>query len=153
MFEKVLALLDTPMTILIATADERLRPHFLRAYGVEIMSERSAVTVYAPEAVAGPTLANLSHRKAIALTVASMEDLTGVQLKGDVISIAPAGSEADRPIDENQERVAMMMRRHIGEPHAELWRRRVTRPAIAITFAVRDVFNQTPGKGAGERVK
>jgi hypothetical protein len=151
-FEKALALLHTPMTILIATADERLRPHFLRAYGVEIAADRGLVTVFAPEPVAAPTLANLAQRKAIALTIASMEDLTGVQLKGDVIAIKPGGDDANRAIDENQERVAAMMRRHIGEHHAELWKQRVTRPVVAITFAVRDVFNQTPGKGAGARV-
>jgi hypothetical protein len=148
------ALMDhfaTPVSIAVGTVTDG-RPVFLRAFGLDARLGAGELTIYVPVVTAGPTLAGLEHAKQASVSVVNVENFQGFQLKGEVTSVAPAGPEAEATIDRIQTRMVESTAKMISPAFSQGWGRFVTRPAVALTLRVREIFQQTPGAGAGERI-
>jgi hypothetical protein len=132
-----------------ATRDEAMRPSIVRAWGPEVDGETVTLCLAAaPDSLAA---ANLRANGAIAVTFSLPTTYRGVQMKGGVVG------EVGEPSEAQLERV----RAH-AEAFAEqtvqvgLTReqgRRFSRgPLVSVTFEVTELYDQTPGPGAGARL-
>jgi hypothetical protein len=142
--------LQSGVSILVATRDASFRPQCLRAMGAIVDHARSTFTLYLPEAVAGATLENLRENGQIAVTFSRPIDHRSVQLKGTCGAVRPS-EEHDRAVQERY-RAAFVEQLHaVGLPRTVSSRIRY-KPSIAVEVTVAELYEQTPGPGAGRRL-
>lgn len=109
--------------------------------------EGRRLTVYLPVATSETSLANLRGNGAIAVVLSQPLTHRTVQLKGRVETLRPALEEERAGV----ERMAAAFDAEvevIGLPPAVV-RRRTKWPRHAVTFVVREAYEQTPGPRAG----
>jgi hypothetical protein len=109
------------------------------------------MTVFLPKATATPTLANLEDNGAIAVTLTRPADHKSLQLKGKVLAIRDA-LEADLQLLHLHRAALTEQFAQVGVPR-QITRRLTCWPSVAVDFEVHDAFTQTPGPGAGERMR
>jgi hypothetical protein len=144
------AFLESGIAILVGSRDARLIPECTRGIGARVEAGGAELTVFLPDAVAGPTLTNLRENRRIAVSFSRAEDHRTFQVKGRVLSVEPA-TERDRA-DVDRYRCAWATGLGaVGLP-PRITLRMVHWPAHAVRFAVEAVFVQTPGPGAGARL-
>ena len=147
---QVLELLRTGVSIVIGTRDASLMPECTRAWGILVGVDRASVTVFLTEPISKKTLENLRENGQIAISCARPTDHTACQLKGRV-RVIRAANEHDREANRRWYRDFLGELTAVGVPShlGEAW---ITEPRLAVEVDVTDVFEQTPGPGAGEKV-
>jgi len=148
--DEIVELMGSGVDVYVATRDCNLKPESMFAMGLEPHANRSQVTVYLPEDLAAATLANLAENGAIAVTLSRASDLRTMQLKGKCKKIRPS-DEADRERQLIFRAALTEQLAFVGVPRSAT-RRLVWWPSIAVEVEVSDVFVQTPGPRAGERL-
>lgn len=148
--DEIVELMSSGVDVYVATRDAHLKPESMLAMGLEPHADRSRVTVYLPESLAAATLANLADNGAIAVTLSRPSDLRTLQLKGKCKKIRPSG-ESDREKQLIFRAALAEQFAFVGVPRSAT-RRLVWWPSIAVEVQVTDVFVQTPGPRAGERL-
>jgi hypothetical protein len=99
--------------------------------------------------LAAQAVANLKDNRCLALTVSRPYDHRSLQVKGHMLEMRDS-TDKDRA---NQERWLIGFVEHlhiIGLPRS-LVRTLKIFPSVAVTMCVEDLFEQTPGPGAGRR--
>ena len=148
--EEIAAFVGSGLAVVVATRDALLRPEIARGWGLEVASDRSAVTLCVSVAPGSPTRANLEQNGSVAITCSRPSTYRTVQLKGNAI-------ELREPDEERLVRV----REHLAAFVEEVWRVGVQREGaqsllerdlVEATIALREVFDQTPGANAGARL-
>jgi hypothetical protein len=143
-------LLQTGVSVVVGTRDATLMPECTRAWGICVGKNRAFVTVFLTETISQKTLQNLRDNGQVAISCTRPTDHVACQLKGRLRKIRPAG-QRDREHSSwwyhefEGELVA------IGVP-ASLAQALITGPALAVEIDVTEVFHQTPGPGAGEKI-
>jgi hypothetical protein len=148
--EELSELIATGVDVYVATRDAELEPESMLAMGIRLHRERNALTVYLPEALAAPTCKNLEDNAEIAVTLIRPSDLKAVQVKGKSLGIRRS-TETDREFQSIFRAALIDQMEAVGVPRCAT-RRLVWWPSLAVEVAVRDVFGQTPGPAAGERM-
>jgi hypothetical protein len=148
--EELVGFLRQGLAVIVATRDEELRPEIARGWAPVVDDERRAVTLCVCEAAGSRVRANLEANGAIAVTCSRPSTYRTVQLKGLAV-------DAGAPTEEH----VRMVRRHL-ELFVEEVERLGVRPEgartflsgelLSVTFDVREVYDQTPGPKAGERL-
>jgi hypothetical protein len=142
------ALLESGCSISVATVGPDGAPHASRAYGLTVLGGQSHVRLLL-DADDQSTMANLTAGGPISVTGVSISTLRAVQLKGtadeptatsDAVDIDRAAAHMDRFFSD--------VNRMEGTPIALLERLRPSVLAVC-TILVAEVFDQTPGPGAG----
>jgi predicted pyridoxine 5'-phosphate oxidase superfamily flavin-nucleotide-binding protein len=143
-------LLQTGVSVVVGTRDAALVPECTRAWGIRVEKDRASVTIFLTETISRKTLQNLRENEQIAISCTRPTDHMACQLKGRLRKIRPA-SQRDRESKTQWQREFMGELLAIGVPAVlcEAW---ITDPALAVEIDVTDVFLQTPGPGAGEKV-
>jgi hypothetical protein len=142
-------ILEGLSVIAVGSRDAALVPSCVHAVGVA-GDEPGRLTVYIPEAAGAETLANIAENGAVAVVFERPMTHRTVQVKGRCLAMRPA-ADADRPAVEGwAERFAEDVIA-VGAPilHARCLRRW---PCRAVTLEVTDIFEQSPGPHAGERL-
>jgi hypothetical protein len=148
---EAVAILESGCSISVATVGPDGSPHASRGYGITVLPDGAHVRLLLDAEDA--TLANLAGGGAIAVTGAAVPTLRAVQLKG----------KADEPVATCDPAELARAARHIesfftdvnrteGTPLALLERLRPTAFAVC-TITVAEVFDQTPGPGAGSPLR
>jgi len=134
----------------VATRDEELRPEIARAWGSEVSADGASVTLCVPASRGSKTLTNLDANGAISATFVLPTTYRAVQLKGTVLDVCEPTPEQ---LARFEEHVAAFIDQaeQIGitpkQVHA------LVEPAyVAVTFSVRELYDQTPGPSAGSRL-
>lgn len=147
---ELVAFLEGPLAVVVATRDEELRPEVARGWGLEVADERTTVTLCVGDPPGSRTRANLETNGAIAVTCSRPSTYRTVQLKGSALELRPPG-----------ERELAAVRRHLEafveevEPlgvRPEGARTFVGSELLSVTFEVRELYDQTPGPTAGARL-
>ncbi|EMY76429.1 hypothetical protein LEP1GSC060_0262 [Leptospira weilii serovar Ranarum str. ICFT] len=142
-----------PLSISIATRDAELKPHFARAFGIRMSEDQKHMTVMVPKIIAAPCLKDIENNKLIAATVAHMANFKTRQYKGTVQEIKDC-TESDYELMKTvREAGAENSALFFGPKAGEGWRKYVIHPAFAITFELSELFDQSPGIKAGEKLK
>jgi hypothetical protein len=148
--QSIVDLLKTGVSVMVGTRDASLMPECTRAWGIRVGGKRDSVTIFLSNSIAGKTVANLRANGQIAVTCTRPTDHITCQLKGRVGSMKPVTS-ADREMSRRWHQEFMAELRAIGVPSAlsEAW---IAEPDLAVEMAVAEVFDQTPGPGAGKKI-
>jgi len=148
--QPIVDLLETGISIMVGTRDASLMPECTRAWGIRVGADRGIITILLSETIAGKTIENLRENGRIAVTCTRPTDHITCQLKGQVRRMKPVSS-GDREVSRRWHREFVAELRAIGVPSAlsEAW---ITEPTVAVEIAVTDVFDQTPGPGAGRKI-
>jgi hypothetical protein len=144
-----IAFLEGPNSLVIATQDGSLIPQATRGLTVRCLGP-DRVVAWLPASLAGPAVANLAREPRIALGVSRPSSHQTFQLKGRAVKVGPAAPEAEATVDRAfeafvQEATAVGMPLRLLQPIVR-W------PAVEIVVEVTEIYDQTPGPGAGERV-
>lgn len=143
--------LDGGLSILVGTADERARPECTRGAGVTVDRAADRLTLYLPTCGAARTLENLRANGRIAVTFSRPHDHRTYQLKGRVRAIGDS-SEADRQRQQRWLAAFSEQLAIVGVPRPVM-RRWQIHPSVAVELEVEELFEQTPGPGAGSRME
>ena len=148
--QSIVTLLETGVSVMVGTRNSSLMPECTRAWGIRVGAKRDSVTIFLSKSFAGHTLENLRDNGQIAVTCTRPTDHVTCQLKGQVKSMKPA-TAADREMSRRWHHEFIAELTAIGVPAAlgEAW---MTDPTVAVEIAVSDVFDQTPGPGAGKKI-
>jgi hypothetical protein len=148
--QQVFDLLQTGVSVVVGTRDASLAPESTRAWGIRVSEDRASVIVFLTEAISRKTLQNLRENGQIAISCTRPTDHQACQIKGRLRTIRPA-DQRDGESSRRWHRDFVEELVAIGVP-AELGEAWITEPALAVDIEVTDVFEQTPGPGAGEKV-
>ena len=151
--DRVVELLHGPAFMQVGTRDERLCPAHAFVVGAVVHADRETVTVFVPASRSERTLSNLKNNGRVALGIA-LASHEAYQLKGTYLSSRPTVAE-DIARQETYRAKLLAAARQAGYP--EEIARPLTlgfayRPGVAITFRVEEMFLQTPGPGAGNKM-
>ncbi|MGZ9189451.1 MAG: hypothetical protein ACXW39_05280 [Nitrospira sp.] len=147
----IVTLLHTGVSVMVGTRDGALIPECTRAWGIRVAPDRSTMTILLAETFAGKTLDDLRANGMIAVTCTRPTDHLTCQLKGRVRSITPVTSN-DRALSQrwHREFTAELKAIGVSSTLSEGW---IVEPTVAVEVDVTDVFDQTPGPGAGQKVR
>ena len=138
---------ESGVSALVGTRDAQLRPAAMRAMGCIVAKKRRSLAILLPEAAGRRTIANLEAGSPIAVTFSRIVDHRTVQVKGSCLRVRAAG-----PVEQEatQRYLAAFTEAlyFIGVSRATARRVRLE-PCVVAEIDVRELFEQTPGPGAG----
>lgn len=149
-------LLEGPVSVLVGTRDSRLVPEITRAWGPRVSEDRQRVSLCVPLATSRKTLDNLEGNGEIAVTCSHPTSYRTLQLKGRHVTTAEPDSTDVAAVERHRDAFAMV-NEPLGQPRQVVeafWRAEIETSAVLvkILFAPDQVFDQTPGPGAGRNV-
>jgi hypothetical protein len=138
--------LEEGLGIHIGTRNAQLEPSGARALAVNVDEQTGTLSLYVASVAVPRILADLEANGQAAIAFARPTDDRACQVKGRFVGIRQATPD-ERPFVAAQWQRFLDNLERIGIARAGLsaW---VTWPAMVITIAATDVFNQTPGADA-----
>ncbi len=150
--ERLIPYFHGPTYFHLGTRDEKLQPTRTSGFALLVHDDRETVTLMVATNAARRSLADLANNGRVALGSAQATH-GSYQLKGTLLETREATGEDHARIAAYQETLWKALAELVPEDMAKRYvLGMVTAPATAITFRVEDVYAQTPGPGAGERV-
>ena len=140
--------LESGLSITAGTRDDQLQPDGARAWALRVHDDRTHLTVYFYSQAAPAMLKNLEVCPLLALSIDRPADSRACQIKGTLVASrrgrAAERAEVNRQVDGFLEGLAT-----VGIPRAmtagwQFW------PCVAVDIRVTQLFEQTPGPGAGD---
>jgi hypothetical protein len=146
----VMSILEAGTSLIVGTVGADGEPRATRAFALTIVDDdanRVRVVVSADDPVAVDHL----RTGAIAVTAADVRTLRSVQLKGLVTAVEPPTEE---DIETMEEHTALFMQAVAESDGHDLGviRRMLAEQVVSVEFVVDELFNQSPGPGAGSPV-
>jgi len=138
------------LSILVGSADRESRPFAVRAVAARVDGGGAELLTYVPDVLAGTTLANVRRNPRLAVCFGRPEDHRTIQLKGPVLEVRPARDDEREVVDSYRVAFARTMA-FVGLP-PEVTMRFALWPCHMLRVRVEQVFSQTPGPNAGERI-
>lgn len=149
--EELAQFLESGLGIAVATRDGELQPDSAWAWAARVGEDRRSLTVFMVDDAARQVLRNLEVHPEIALAFDAPTTHRACQVKGLYVASRPAEA-AERALVERQADGLFDELEAIGIPRAMTvgWR---TWPCTALEVRVGQLFEQTPGPGAGEPMR
>lgn len=142
------ALVGKGVAVVIATRDGELRPDVTRAWGPEIADDLEHMTLCVAVGGRPRTLANLAEGAELAATFCLPTSYRALQMKGVVVDVRDPAPEQMRLAEQHLDRFAAEAVQ-VGIPQRVVHRFLDGGPFVSVTFAVRELYDQTPGPSAG----
>jgi hypothetical protein len=147
-------LIESGVSVVVGTRDERLVPEIVRAWGPHVSRDGRSIRLCVPEATSLRTRSNLVSNGRIAVACSLPSSYETVQLKGRHLRTTRPSAEDRLMVDRHRESFTRV-NESLGVPRASgeaFWRRELEGSSLLITihFVVDAVFNQTPGAAAGD---
>lgn len=150
--DRVLEVLNGPAIMFVGTRDAGLRPVHTGAVGAVVHDDRQTVTFFVAESRSAKLLGNLRDNGRVAFDFGWISH-EAYQLKGTYLSSRPTTAEDVARQEVYRKKLVTAVRQAYPE---ELARPLVLgyqyKPGVAVTFRVDEVYLQTPGPGAGNRI-
>lgn len=152
--EEHAAFIQGGVSVVVATRDSDSVPDVVRGCGCRVSSNRRQVTVLVEPARAGSLLADIESNGLVAVVFSQPSTHRTIQLKGSDARLVRV-TAADRAIAARHLEAWVEELTSVGyEPgFARAVRGQAGRGMVAIGFTPTAAFQQTPGPGAGERLK
>ena len=151
--EELKTFLEGPVSVLIGTRDSRLIPEITRAWGPRVADDLHGVSLCVPLATSRKTLDNLEANGEIAAVFSLPTDYRTIQLKGRLLATGEPDSMDLAAVERHHDTFAKINEQHgrTREQVEGFWQAETqTSPVLVrILFLLRQVFDQTPGPGAG----
>ena len=145
------AFLEEGLVVHLGTRNAHLEPNGARVTAVMVDADGSHVTAYVPKVAAGRVLRDLEDNNLAALVFVRPTDDRACQVKGVFVGSRAASARERAAVIAQWDRVRQGLER-VGFPRAlsdswTIW------PSVALRVRVTDLFNQTPGPGAGASLR
>jgi hypothetical protein len=134
----------------VATRDESLRPQIARGWGPRPSADGTELTLCVETPPGSRTRENLERNGAIAVTFSLPSTYRTVQIKGERLAVRDPTAEERVAIDDHVEAFSRESAQ-VGLPEG-MGRRLLSPVLLAVTFAVRELYDQTPGPSAGRKL-
>lgn len=143
--------LESGLAMVVGTRDAALRPDGAAALAVLVHQDRTHLTLFVSDASAARLSRSLAQSPRIAVVFDHPSSHRACQLKGTVVSVRPA-TEAERPAIDRQRHALDRDLESIGIPPTMFaqWK---AWPGTALEIRAQELFEQTPGPGAGDRLQ
>ncbi|HWO73070.1 MAG TPA: pyridoxamine 5'-phosphate oxidase family protein [Dehalococcoidia bacterium] len=141
------AFLESGLAIALATRSADLHPHAQRVWGAKVFPDGRSVEVFVDRPAATQTMANLRDNGRVATVFVDILTNRSVQLKGRCVEVGDPDPDDWRIIERHREEFTEATSA-LGFPArmiSNLWSTQV----VKVRFVVEDLFDQTPGPGAG----
>ena len=148
--EKLVEFINGPILMVVGTRDEKLCPSVNRVFGAIVNAGRETITFFVPEILSEKMLRNLTDNGRIALLISEPISHETYQFKGAYISSRKSNDEEIAFQDAYFHKILSHLPK-FGVPE-EYWNTLIYKPSLAVTFRVEDIFDQTPGPGAGKKI-
>jgi Pyridoxamine 5'-phosphate oxidase len=148
----LVALVHGGVAVGVATRDADRRPAFTRAWGPEVSADGRMLRLCVDAPSGSVTRANLEGNGAVAVGFNPPTVARALQIKGVACSVRePEPEELERA---ERHFVAFSMEGERVGVSASLLRRAFAAPRdlVSVTLSIDEVFDGTPGTGAGQRV-
>jgi hypothetical protein len=140
-----------PYVTFVGTRDERMRPSISWAFGAVADAAKGTITFFLPNVEGEAILNSLSQNGSVALTITDTPgDHHSIQFKGKHIESRPS-TETEMAFQDNYKVRLIEHFRKMGIPN-EFFGGFSYYPSTAVSFRVEEIFDQTPGPGAGGKV-
>lgn len=144
--------LEEEATVAIAgTRDEDNVPHVHRVSGWSVDPDDQAMSCMIPESYAEVLEANLEDNGQFALTLEQLGSHKTYQFKGDFLDSRPADDSDRSNAAQRAQLFGSTLGALFGLPD-EIGQAFMPPPILVVRFRVREIFLQTPGPGAGQRL-
>ncbi len=146
--------LEGPVSVLVGTRDSRLMPEITRAWGPRVSEDRRCVSLCVPLATSRKTLDNLEANGKISVAFSLPTNYRTFQLKGRHVTASEPDS-ADLAVVERHRDAFTQVNEPLGQSRRQVeafWRAEIETSTllVKILFVPEQVFDQTPGPGAGK---
>jgi hypothetical protein len=143
--------LESGLSVILATRDSELQPDGAAAYAVRVHDDGTRLSVYLHEEAADRMLRNLKAHPEIAIDLDLPTSHRACQVKGVYVS-SRAAREPERALIDRQVEGFAADLEEIGIPRAmtagwQAW------PCAVLEVRVTELYEQTPGPGAGEPLR
>ena len=146
----IVELIQSPCAQIVGTVDADGLPDATRGWGAQLLDGDTKIRLLLASN-AEASLRNLRTTQRIAFTATHFLTLHSVQVKGIALAVEEA-TEADRAhFEDFCDGCVVMLHEMDGTPEA-LARRFVPPGIVACVLTVDELFDQTPGPGAGTRL-
>lgn len=150
--DDVAAFLSGNVMMIAATRDAAMRPHIGRGCGAAFDPDVGDLTLLASSTQWPEFFANAKSGAPIAMTVCQPDNYKCLQVKGQIIGVSQASEEqkarAQRYLD-----TMLSIMAGLGVSRLQLSTVFSNADLVAIRFWPADLFIQTPGPEAGERMR
>ncbi len=146
---EVTELIESPCSLIVASVDADGLPDAIRGWGVDVLGPDRVRVLLAADA--DRTLANLADGGRIALTTTHFITAVSWQLKGVATMIEDA-SPAERILFDAYCSGCLQILSVAQDMPEGVIARLIPADVVACEMVVEQVFDQTPGPGAGARV-
>jgi Pyridoxamine 5'-phosphate oxidase len=145
---ETIAFVEGGTALIIGTVGADGLPHASRGWGLTVVAREAGEIRLLLDAAEAQTPANLVATGAIAVTATDVPTLRSLQMKGSCSEVAPATDlDADRS-DRYREAFFTQIETTERTPR-DLLERLAPKALVACTVRVTELFDQTPGPGAG----
>jgi hypothetical protein len=148
----VAAFLESPVMILVSTRNGARRAFIARGSGVRFDRRRGHIDVLLCRSQWSDVASNAVRGAPIALTVVRPSDYRAFQVKGIVEEVASASEEEQQRATAYVARMLEVMA-ELGVTKVQLSHTLTDKDLVRISFLPTDLFAQTPGPDAGQRVQ
>jgi hypothetical protein len=145
-------LTNPALAFTIGTRDANLQPCAGRGCGVSINEGDNTITVLVPKSVVEPHLLNLKNNGRMAFTAIFPGTHGSFQIKGQYQKHEDATETDHQMIERNLIAWKELLTAFYGPAAATNYDTLIFKPAVGITIKIEDIFNQTPGVGAGKKI-
>jgi hypothetical protein len=139
------------LSVVVGSVDAQNVPTCCRAIAISSADDLATATVYLPVAAGQATIQNVATTKRLAITASNPPDHRTTQLKGTTIE-ARLARDDEHPFLRGRLEAFVDVLDKFGFPRG-LARRLAYWPAFAVTIRVEEIFEQTPGPQAGNRIR
>lgn len=133
------------------TRDQNLVPHVHRPSGWSVEGDGGTMVCLFPEAFREHLESALESNGEFAITISQSPSHESYQFKGHCLEWGPIREEDMDVFRSRVESAVEQLSGAYGFPEDAL-RRNAPPPVLRVRFQVREIFDQTPGPGAGRRV-
>jgi hypothetical protein len=148
---KIAGFVESATVAMGGSRDANLVPHVHRISGLIVEPDHQTLTCLIAEGFTRDLLPSLEDNGQFALTVCDMPSHETYQLKGTYVGSRPLQDSDWAAHERLKRRFTERVSAEFGVP-AEVLTPYVPPPSLAMSFAVREIFVQTPGPNAGRRI-
>jgi hypothetical protein len=145
-------MLESPVVLWLGNVGPDGYCDVIRASGLMLHEAESRITVYVADRYVGPLRENIRRGiRELSLLITCIESYASYQFKGDFVSIHAASPQEEAETRHFVERFIEVSTRQ-GLHGEEIMRTFGTGPQTAITLQIREIFDQTPKPGTGNKI-
>jgi hypothetical protein len=156
LIEQLRQVVESGVTVLVATRDARLIPEMVRGWGLRVLPDLQQLEICIAECTGRQTLDNLADNGEVAVTVTVPSTYRSIQFKGRAVETSAPFPEDYEHVDRDRESfLAAVEQVGLLRPIATrifAAEMEVSSAMIKIRLGIREIFEQTPGPRAGSRL-